>query len=188
MELRLVEVLVIAVGMAMDAFAVSLGAGTTGKVSDRRSRLRLAFHLGLFQSLMPILGWALGIAILPLISAVDHWIAFGLLGFVGVRMIRSGLDKDGDFELGNPARGLTMVMLCVATSIDALAIGLTFAILNVKIWTPVLAIGVVTAALSLLGLGIGRRLGVRFGKRMEVVGGLVLLYIGIRIVFSHMSG
>ena len=170
----------------MDAFAVCLCAGTTGFINGPRPVFRLAFHFGLFQALMPALGWAVGIAVAQYIATLDHWVAFALLAFVGLRMIRSGLDPDGQGECVDPSRGGTLVVLSVATSIDAFAVGLSFAVLQVSIVSPVLTIGVVAASLSLLGLFLGNRLGQAFGKRMEVVGGLILIAIGIRVVISHM--
>jgi len=177
-----VEVLIIAVSMAMDATAVCLGVGTTAHATALRSRMRLAFHFGLFQFLMPVLGWFAGVTIAPLVHAFAPWLSFGLLAFVAVRMIRSGLDPDSDCYPDDPTRGWTLVMLSVATSIDALAIGLTLALLRVSIWYPTTVIGVVTFAMSLLGLRLGNRLGEKFGKRMEIVGGAILVLIGLRIL------
>jgi putative Mn2+ efflux pump MntP len=138
--------------------------------------------------MMPVIGWLLGSRIAPLIASVDHWIAFGLLAFVGGRMIRSGVGPGEKSYSRDPSRGLTLVMLATATSIDALAIGLSLAMLRVRIWYPSAVIGVVTGGLSLLGLRLGMRLGARFGKGMQVVGGAVLSLIGLRILFSHGLG
>jgi len=175
-----------AVGLAMDCFAVSLGIGTTGYANNPRALFRLSYHFGLFQALMPVLGWLVGIQISGLVSSLDHWIAFGLLGFVGVRMIRSGLDTEGESHTKDPSRGGTMVLLSVATSIDAFAIGLTLAMLNVEILYPSLVIGVITGILSLIGLLVGGRLGAKFGKRMEIIGGVLLIFIGFRVLLSHL--
>jgi len=179
------DVFVIALGLAMDAFAVSLAAGASGTVRHLRPTLRLAFHLGLFQSLMPILGWFAGSRVAGRLATVDHWIAFALLAFVGARMIQSGLATDADVVPPDPSRGLTMVMMAVATSLDAFAIGLSLAMLDVAIWQPSAIIGVVTAVMSFAGIRFGATLGVRFGKRMEILGGVVLLLIGVRIVVQH---
>ena len=180
------SVLLIAVGMALDAFAVSLGIGATRQASLPRSIFRLSFHFGLFQFFMPVLGWLAGNTIASLIARFDHWVALGLLAFVGVRMIRSGLDSDGETYLSDPSRGGTLVMLSLATSIDAFAIGLSLAMLRVQILYPSAVIGVVTASLSLIGLLIGHKLGATFGKRMEIVGGVILLGIGGRILVTHL--
>ncbi len=171
----------------MDAFAVSLGIGTTRRASLPRSIFRLSFHFGLFQFFMPILGWLAGNTIASLISQFDHWIAMGLLTFVGVRMIRSGLDPDSETYQSDPSRGGTLVMLSVATSIDAFAIGLSLAMLQVDILFPSVVIGVVTAGLSLTGLLIGHKLGTRFGKRMEILGGVILIGIGLRVLITHLT-
>jgi manganese efflux pump family protein len=178
----------IAVSLAMDAFAVSLGIGTTLRADDFRSRFRLAFHFGLFQSLMTILGWLAGSTIARYISSFDHWVAFILLGYVGANMIRSGLDKDEETHSPNPSRGKTLIMLCIATSLDAMAVGLGMAMIGSTIAFPALVIGLVTLSLSAFGLGIGGRLGAKFGKRMEIIGGLVLIGIGLNILFSHLIG
>lgn len=185
--MSLTAVFLIALSMAMDAFAVSLGSGV--KIGPGpRPVFRIAFHFGLFQALMPVVGWSFGNTIEPLVKNIDHWAAFGLLAFVGIRMIRSGLSS-GEEEIENdPSHGWTMVMLSIAVSIDALAIGLSLAFLHVDIWTPALVIGLVTGVLSLIGLRIGILFGERFGKPVEVLGGLVLIGIGIRIVASHLVG
>jgi len=176
----------IAIGMAMDAFAVSLGIGTTRQASLPRPIFRLSFHFGLFQFFMPILGWLAGNTIASLISRFDHWVAMGLLTFVGVRMIRSGLDPESETYRSDPSRGGMLVMLSVATSIDAFAIGLSLAMLQVDILLPSVVIGVVTAGLSLTGLLIGHNLGTKFGKRMEILGGMILIGIGLRVLITHL--
>ena len=184
--MNLVEVLLIAVGLAMDCFAVSLGIGTTRYAHGRRPLFRLSFHFGLFQAIMPIIGWWVGTRVAEFVTAFDHWFAFGLLGFVGVRMIRSGLNADGESHLTDPSRGGTLIMLSVATSIDALAVGLSLAMLQVNIFYPSVIIGVVAGGLALTGLLIGGRLGHLFGKRMEFVGGIILILIGLRVLISHL--
>lgn len=179
--------LVIAVGLAMDAFAVSLGIGTTDAARTPRPIFRLSFHFGLFQGGMTLLGWLLGSTVAHLISAVDHWIALALLAFVGIRMIKSGFSPDEDrCGCADPSRGGTLVMLCVATSLDAMAVGLGMAMLSMNVWAASLLIGVVTLGLSLVGLLIGQSLGAHFGKKMEIVGGLILTGIGVRILLSHL--
>ena len=180
-----VEVMLIALGLAMDAFAVCLGAGATRFIDGPRPVFRLSFHFGLFQAWMPVLGWLCGAFVASYISSFDHWVAFGLLAFVGGRMVRSGLDRDGECHETDPSRGGTLIMLAVATSIDAFAVGLTLAMLDVNILYPAAVIGVVCAMLSMLGLALGHRLGCAFGKRMEVIGGIILILIGIRVVISH---
>lgn len=178
--------LLIAVGLAMDAFAVSLGVGTTGKYDDTRSNLRLAFHFGLFQGGMTLLGWIAGSTIAVYIKEFDHWIAMILLGYVGIKMIMSGINHDQSSYPQNPSRGRLLIILCVATSIDALAVGLSFAMLENEVVWPALLIGIVTFGLSYFGLKGGQKLGEKFGKRMEIIGGGILILIGLRILFSHL--
>ncbi len=181
-----VTTLIIAVGLAMDAFAVSLGIGTTGRANDGRAKFRLSFHFGVFQAGMTLLGWLAGSTVSRYISSFDHWIALILLAYVGGKMIRSGFDKDGESYCSDPSRGRTLMMLCVATSLDAMAVGLSFAMIGAEVLLPSLVIGVVTTGLSLFGLLAGCRLGELFGKRMEILGGLLLIFIGLRIAFTHL--
>lgn len=179
--------LLIAVGLAMDAMAVSLGIGTTGMCCDPRSKFRLSFHFGLFQMGMALIGWLAGSTIVRFISSVDHWVALALLVYVGGNMIRSGFDGERTTYPANPSRGRLLIILSVATSLDALAVGLSMAMLKSPILVPSILIGVVTAGLSLLGLLAGNRLGQVFGKRMEILGGLILVAIGLRILFTHIA-
>lgn len=183
--MELVSSILIAIGLAMDAFAVSLGVGTAGQAKDRRARFRLAFHFGFFQAMMTLLGWLAGSTIASFIQGVDHWIAMGLLAYVGINMIRNGLNPEKDSYSCDPSRGKMLMILCVATSIDALAVGLSMAMINSPILVPSIIIGVITFGLSAFGLLAGRQLGITFGKRMEIIGGLILLGIGIRIILSH---
>lgn len=175
------EIILIAVSLAMDAFAVSVAAGTAGDV-PKRAVFRLSFHFGLFQFMMPVIGWYAGTNIAPLISAVDHWVAFVLLVFVGVRMVREGRNPALKTALRDPSRGLTLFILSVATSIDALAVGFSLAMMEVAIWYPAVTIGVVTSAMSLAGIRLGRFFGQKLGPRMEIAGGMILIVIGLRIL------
>jgi len=182
-------IFLIAIGLAMDCFAVSLGVGTAGTATGPRPTFRLFFHFGLFQAGMTLLGYLAGKTVVTYISAIDHWVAFGLLVFVGVRMIRGGLRKEGEEPtIPDPSRGLTLVMLSIATSIDALAVGLSLALLDVNVFWSALLIGGVSASLSLVGLTLGNQLGIRFGKTMEVIGGVILIGIGMRVLITHLLG
>jgi putative Mn2+ efflux pump MntP len=180
------ETFLIALSMSMDAFAVCLGAGTMQHTRGRRPAFRLSFHFGLFQAIMPIVGWFLGSTIEKWIEPFDHWVAFGLLAFIGARMLRSAIKGEEDELKQDPSRGWNLVLLSVATSIDALAIGLTLAFLGVVIWTPALVIGVVTGLISLLGVYIGNCVGEKFGRIASAAGGILLICIGLRIVMSHL--
>jgi putative Mn2+ efflux pump MntP len=182
-------IFLIAIGLAMDCFAVSLGVGTAGTATGPRPNFRLFFHFGLFQGGMTLLGWLAGKTVVTYIAGLDHWVAFVLLAFVGVRMVRGGLQKVGEEPaIPDPSRGLTLVMLSVATSIDALAVGLSLALLDVNVFWSALLIGGVSAVLSLVGLMLGNQLGLRFGKSMEILGGIILIGIGLRVVITHLIG
>ena len=183
--MELITSFLIAVGLAMDAFAVSLGVGTTGQANNFKAKFRLAFHFGLFQTMMTVIGWLAGSTVANFINGIDHWIALALLGYVGFNMIRSGLNKDKPCYETDPSRGSTLIMLCVATSLDALAVGLSMAMIKSPIIVPSIIIGVVTLLLSAFGLLAGARLSSRFGKRMEIVGGIILIFIGIEVVVTH---
>lgn len=178
----------ISISMAMDAFAVCLGAGTLEETTGPRPTFRLAFHFGLFQFIMPVLGWFAGMNIVRYIANYDHWVAFGLLAFVGGRMVRSGFGSEEEKAQTDPSRGWTLVLLSIAVSIDALAVGFSLGMIEVTIWYPAMVIGIVTGLVSWLGLRLGNKLGEKFGKRMEVIGGVVLLLIGVRILVMHLTG
>lgn len=179
--------LMIALGLAMDAFAVSLGIGAAGAAAKPRPIFRLSFHMGFFQGLMTFLGWLAGSTIAGLISAVAPWVALVLLAFVGTRMIRSGLHPEEEAARKEDlSRGGSLMMVCVAVSIDAMAVGLSLAVMHVEIFAPSLVIGVVTLGLSLFGLLAGGKMGQTFGHKMEILGGLLLNGIGLRIILTHL--
>lgn len=181
-----VEIVLIALALSIDAFAVSVAAAAAGRLTGTRASVRLSFHFGLFQFLMPVLGWGAGSTLAPLIAPVDHLIAFILLVFVGIRMIRAG-GAEGHKGSDDPSRGMTLVALSTATSIDALAVGLSLAALRVEIWIPSTVIGIITAIVSFVGIMVGGRLNDRFGRHAEIAGGIVLILIAVRIVISHLT-
>lgn len=183
-----VTILLISISLAMDAFAVSVCSGTSGQICSRRGKIRLAAHFGIFQAGMAALGWVLGETIVHYVAQLDHWIAFGLLAYVGVNLIRAGLDGKRQAFEQDPSTGRVLVILSFATSIDAFAVGLSIAMLGIPVLLSVVSIGVVAAALSIVGLVMGARLGELFGRRMEIAGGLILLAIGIRVVVTHVWG
>lgn len=183
-------IILTAIGLAMDAFAVAMASSISmGRVTPRQV-FRFSFHFGLFQAFMPLLGWSLGRVIPPFFAACDHWLAFALLSAVGLKAIRESFKKndslDDDGKDYDPTRGLKLVALSVATSLDAFAVGLGFAMLGVEIFHPCLVIGLVTAKLTLVGMLLGSRIGARFGQRMEIAGGLILIGVGLKIVVEHM--
>lgn len=182
-----VEVLLIALALAMDAFAVSIAAGLTVDEVTPRHVFRMGFHFGLFQFLMPVLGYYAGLSFAEQVSAIDHWLAFGLLTGVGLKMLWEARRRDDpQAARQDPTRGLTLVTLSVATSIDAAAVGLSLALSGAGIWFPAIVIGLVAGLLSAAGIGWGRRLGGRFDRWAEAAGGLVLILIGLRILAAHL--
>lgn len=187
-ELNWLLISCIAVGLAMDAFAVAIAAGLSIPDLTNRHVFRMAWHFGLFQFLMPIMGWAAGSTLLPYIKAYDHWIAFGLLVAVGGKMIHEAFSGDRADSTYDPTRGLMLVVLSVATSIDALAVGLSLAVIQVSIWIPSLLFGLVAAILTTVGARFGGRLGARWRSRAKILGGCVLILIGLRILISHIYG
>ena len=181
------ELLLVSLGLSMDAFAVSLAAGTHRHIQGFRPAFRLWFHFGLFQCLMTVAGWFLGAGLGKMIMAWDHWVAFALLSFVGGNMIKEGFalaEAASEKKQTDPSRGLNLMSLSIGTSLDAMAVGVSLGMMRITIWEPSAVIGLVTALLSLIGLRIGRYLGGKFGKWMEVIGGIVLLLIALKIVLA----
>lgn len=181
------EIIIIALALAMDASAVSLAASASGYADNVRAKFRLSFHFGLFQALMPVIGWYAGENFVVYIAAYDHWIAFALLSIIAVNMILSGFKVNIAARLKDPTRGVNLMMLSIATSIDALAVGLSLAFLEVSIWYPALLIGIMTAILSLIAIRFGKKLSTLFGQRMEIIGGIILIGIGLRILYVHLG-
>ncbi len=176
----------IALALAMDAFAVAIVAGLTLSPMTKRHVFRLSFHFGLFQALMPLIGWTAGTAVYKYIADFDHWVAFGLLSFVGGRMILTSFHGDEEKRTTrDPTSGWDLVILSIATSIDALAVGLSLAMIGSRILFPALVIGVVAGVITLLGMVLGRKVGTMWGRRVEAAGGVVLVAIGIRILLQH---
>ena len=180
------SLLLIAPSLGMDAFAVALGVGACLPHTSGRPLFRLSFHFGLFQFLMPLIGWFIGDAVQQFFAAYDHWIAFALLAWVGGRMVRESFSHEEECHEIDPTRGMSLIVLSIATSIDALAVGLSLAMLRVDLWIPSVVIGIVAAGMTLTGMLLGRRLQESWGKRAELVGGLVLIAIGLRVVWEHL--
>lgn len=180
------ELLIIAVGVSMDAFAVSVCKGlSVGKVRPRHA-LKTCLWFGGFQALMPVIGYFLGVSFADLVSSVDHWISFVLLAIIGANMIKESFERD---EKGSSSDSdfsfRTMLAMAVATSIDALAIGVSFAFLGVNIWTAVLCIGLVTGAFSAAGVYVGSAFGRKYKSKSEFVGGAILIAMGVKILLEH---
>jgi putative Mn2+ efflux pump MntP len=179
----------ISIGLSMDALAVSVANGFMIKQLRVRHAFRIAFFFGFFQALMPLIGWAAGITFSQYIKSIDHWIAFGLLLLVGVRMIWDSVSKSKKDEAArNCLHFPTLLVLSIATSIDALAVGVSFAFLDMTIWMPILIIGLITFVICFIGVNIGSKLGPLFGSKLGLIGGLILIGIGIKILVEHLMG
>ncbi len=179
-----IELLLLAVGLSMDAFAVSICKGlSVGRLKPRHCATAGAYFGG-FQALMPLLGWLLGRQFEGLIKSVDHWIAFGLLGIIGANMIRESFGKDEN--LNDSFSVKAMLPLAIATSIDALAVGVTFAFLDVNIILSVSLIGATTFAISAAGVKIGNVFGTKFKSKAELLGGAILVLLGMKILIEHL--
>ena len=181
-----IELLLISVGLAMDAFAVSICKGLSVQNVRLKHAGLTALWFGGFQALMPLVGYFLGRSFAGVVTNVDHWIAFGLLALIGLNMIRETIwgdedDANDDFSIR------TMALMAVATSIDALAVGVSFAFIHANIWVASAVIGIVTFALSAAGLYLGRKIGSRLGSKAGLLGGLVLIGIGIKILIEHLN-
>lgn len=181
-----ITVVLVAFALAMDSFSVSITNGLANKTFKVGNALKMGAFFGLFQAIMPAIGWFAGIHVLDLISGFDHWIAFGLLAFIGCRMIYGSARGGPKKLLDSPGIGL-LLTLSVATSIDALAVGLSFSFLRIIIIVPAVVIGVITFSLSFAGVYLGGKLGHFVGNRVEILGGLILMVIGIRILVEHLG-
>jgi putative Mn2+ efflux pump MntP len=183
------ELFLIAGGLSMDAFAVALCKGLNMRKLNYRNAALIAIFFGGFQAIMPLIGWFLGSQFSSYISSIDHWIAFVLLAFVGGKMFFEGIQNKDEDDCGcEEALDLKeLLALSVATSIDALAVGISFAFLEVKIYFACLLIGITTFSLSFAGVAIGNRFGNKFEKKAEIAGGVVLVLIGIKILLEHLG-
>lgn len=187
-KMNFIELLLIAVGLSMDAFSVSICKGLTTKKFSWRMALLCGLWFGGFQVLMPIAGYFLGAQFQEMIEAYDHWIAFGLLFLIGANMIREAVWEKKEEGKENGALDFkTMLFLAIATSIDALAVGVSFACIQVKLWSSVVVIGLTTFFFSVLGVKIGNVFGSKYEKSAGIIGGIILILIGLKILLEHLG-
>ncbi len=182
------NIMAIAVALAMDAFAVAIATGVSLKNIKLRQVFRLSWHFGLFQAMMPVIGWSAGLSVRDYIEKYDHWIAFVLLAFVAAKMLKDAFEThDGNKNKNDPTKGSNLVLLSVATSIDALAVGLSLSIIEISVWTPAFIIGVIAAFFTIAGLYLGSRVSnvTIISRYAEVIGSIVLFTIGIDILYKH---
>jgi manganese efflux pump family protein len=184
--MNLISIILLAIGLSMDAVAVSVSSCITTREMKTRHALKMAFFFGAFQAFMPIIGWLAGIEFRNLIQNFDHWIAFGLLALIGGKMIFNSFKINCETSPNNPMNLSALLALSIATSIDALAVGVSFGVLKINILTAISIIGFITFALSFIGAKIGKHLGCRFGSKIEFVGGVILVGIGAKILVEHL--
>lgn len=181
------SIIIIALGLAMDAFAVSIASGVSLKCFKANLAFRVALFFGGFQAIMPLIGWLAGNSFSRYIEAYAHWIAFGMLAIIGGKMIYESTVIDEVESKCDPRNLGILFVLAVATSIDALAVGLSFSMLQVSIIEPVLVIGIITFILSFAGVYLGDKFGSLFENKMEIIGGIILILIGIKILLEHLG-
>lgn len=186
----LLDMLLVGVGLSMDAFAVSVCKGLASRKINWLRAFATALSFGGFQALMPLLGWLLGSSILPVIEPIDHWIAFALLVGIGVKMLWDAFHADGECESDDASTKrflVELIVLSVATSIDALVAGVSFAMASIDIWVAIAVIGITTFTLSLAGTLLGNRFGAMFQKPASIVGGAALILLGLKILLEHLD-
>lgn len=181
-----IEILLISIGLAMDAFAVSVCKGLAMKKMSWKKAIIIGLYFGIFQAVMPVIGYFLGTTFERFITYVDHWVAFILLVGIGINMVKEAFDKESENRNDNVDMK-TMLVLSIATSIDALAIGITFACLKIHIVMPVITIGLMTFIISVIGVKIGNQFGDKYGKKAEIMGGVILILLGIKILLEHLG-
>tara|TARA_R110001583_G_scaffold16041_10_gene65201 strand:+ start:8536 stop:9102 length:567 start_codon:yes stop_codon:yes gene_type:complete len=181
------EIILIAIGLAMDSFAVSITAGLILKEFSSKHFIRIAFYMGLFQALMPVIGWMIGTSFKHYIISFDHWVAFFLLLGLGGKMIYDDLKCEGDHCCFDPQKRLVIMGLALATSIDALVVGVNFAFLDMPILTPIYTIGIISFVLSFLGIFIGCHLGTKVNWKFTLIGGVILIGLGTNILYEHLT-
>lgn len=180
-----IEIVILGIGLAMDAFAVSICKGLSMKKMEWKKAIIIALYFGVFQALMPIIGYLLGVGFEEKITSIDHWIAFGLLSMIGINMIREAFG-DKESEENDSVDFKSMIVLAVATSIDALAVGVTFAFLRVNVIFAVAIIGTVTFIISMCGVKIGNVFGDKYESKAEIAGGVILILLGLKILLEHL--
>jgi manganese efflux pump family protein len=183
--MSLVTIILLAVALGVDAFSVAIGIGAAYARKSWSPVLRLSLAFGLFQFAMPVAGWLAGSTVVAIIAGFDHWIAFALLAFVGGKMIWEGFGKENDEAKADQTKGLPLLILSIATSIDALAVGFSFSLLKTPILFPAVIIGIICFFMTAIGMFFGRVLAKMFGKKVEIFGGLVLIAIGVKILMEH---
>ena len=182
----IIELIILSVGLAMDAFAVAICKGLSMAKMSWKKACIIGGYFGIFQAGMPLVGYLLGVNFQDKITNIDHWIAFILLGIIGLNMIKESISKECEKQ-DDSIKFKDMLILAVATSIDALAVGITFAFLNVNVWIAISFIGIITFIISMIGVKIGNVFGDKYEKKAEFIGGIILILLGIKILLEHLN-
>ncbi len=185
--MSITEIIIVAIGLSMDAFAVAIGKGLSLTQVKWKHALIVGAYFGVFQALMPLLGYLLGTQFADYITSYDHWIAFVLLAIIGGKMVKDSFAKEDDRNVNKSLRLGTMLPLAIATSIDALAVGVSFAFLKVDIVWSVVLIGCITLVISMAGVKIGNIFGIKYRSKAELAGGIILILIGLKILLEHLG-
>ena len=183
----MINIILISISLAMDCFAVSIAGGATISKPKITNALKVGLFFGLFQAVMPLIGWSIGFSFRNFIENVDHWIAFSLLLIIGIKMLYEAVKKSPEAKKTDVTRIPTLLILSVATSIDALVIGISLSILDVSIYLSILIIGLFAFAFSVSGYYLGHRIGKIVGNKVEIIGGIILIGIGIKILIEHLT-
>ena len=184
--MSLLEIILIAIGLSMDAFAVSITLGLSVQKINVKQLFIPALYFGIFQAIMPLIGYVAGINFAGKIQHLDHWIAFILLGFIGGKMIKDSFSKEEEIVSENTFLFMSMLLLAIATSIDAFAVGITFSFFNVNVFKTIIIIGLTTFVISIAGVKIGNVFGAKYKSKAEFIGGAILIILGLRILVEHL--
>ncbi len=184
--MNFLEIVLISISLGMDAFAVAICKGMAIHNGNAKKGIIIALYFGIFQALMPFIGYILGLRFAKVINTIDHWLAFGLLAIIGINMIKESFNQKEE-NVNDDVSFKTMFILALATSIDALAVGITFAFLEVSIYLPILCIGLITFAMSFIGVKIGTKFGDKFNNKAETAGGIILILMGLKILLDHLE-
>lgn len=185
-RMSLFGIIILSIGLGMDAFAVSICKGVSLKKNDLKKSIIVASYMGIFQALMPVIGYFLGMSFADKINSIDHWLTFSLLVIIGIKMIKDSLETEKEI-VNDKVDFKEMIILAIATSIDALAVGITFAFLNVNLYIAIGFIGIITFILCFLGTKIGSIFGDKYEDKAELTGGVILILLGIKIVLEHLK-
>lgn len=185
-RMSLFGIIILSIGLGMDAFAVSICKGVSLKKNDLKKSIIVASYMGIFQALMPVIGYFLGMSFADKITSIDHWLTFSLLVIIGIKMIKDSLETEKEI-VNDKVDFKEMIILAIATSIDALAVGITFAFLNVNLYIAIGFIGIITFILCFLGTKIGSIFGDKYEDKAELTGGVILILLGIKIVLEHLK-